>query len=69
MVFDWFSPEGSWQMPDAPYWIQIHFEFWIHPSKSIKIPGNYQGFWPMNLHTSPSFNVGGGEGDHNSGGF
>lgn len=56
-------------MADA--WCPLIIEFRsILSSESIQsIHQNYQGFWPMNLHTSPSFNVGGGEGDHNSGGF
>jgi len=39
----------------------------VGPSSCCSHTGIFDCFWPMNLHTSPSFNVGGGEGDGNSG--
>eukprot|EP00435_Cladocopium_sp_Y103_P012678 s1683_g3.t1 len=43
------------------------FPFRVGPSSCCSKTGGFDCFWPSNLHTDPGFNVGGGEGDENSG--
>lgn len=43
------------------------FPYRVGPSSCCSKTGGFDCFWPSNLHTDSQFNVGGGEGDKNSG--
>ncbi|CAJ1371433.1 unnamed protein product [Effrenium voratum] len=44
-----------------------NFPFRVGPSSCCSKHGGLDCFWPSNLMTKPEFDVGGGQGDHNSG--